>query len=69
MTLVLQAAYFGELGYELVLYTPYIHYLHKLGKLARTIGPPGSGAFNYFSANHTELPFGRRWCPGIVPSP
>ncbi|KAK9863173.1 hypothetical protein WJX84_011002 [Apatococcus fuscideae] len=60
-----EAAYFGELGYELVLYSPYIYYLHILGKLKRTLGPPGSSAFNYFSPNHTELPFGRRFCPGL----
>ncbi|KAL3156393.1 hypothetical protein ABBQ38_000706 [Trebouxia sp. C0009 RCD-2024] len=59
-----EAAYFGELGYELLLYSPSIYYLHMLGSLRKTIGPSGSAAYNYFSPNHTELPSPRRWCPG-----
>lgn len=59
-----EAAYFGELGYELQLYSPYIYYLHTLGKLKRTVGPRGSLAYNYFSPNHTELPAKRNNCQG-----
>lgn len=59
-----QAAYFGELGYELQLYSPYIYYLHTLGKLNRTVGPRGSLAYNYFSPHHTELPSKRNNCQG-----
>lgn len=59
-----EAAYFGELGYELQLYTPYVYYLHTLGKLKRTVGPRGSLPYNYFSPNHTELPSKRNNCQG-----
>lgn len=59
-----EAAYFGELGYELQLYSPYIYYLNNLGKLRRTVGPRGSAAYNYFSPNHTELPSKRNNCQG-----
>ena len=59
-----QAAYFGELGYELQLYSPYIYHLHTLGKLNRTVGPRGSLAYNYFSPHHTELPSKRNNCQG-----
>jgi len=34
-----EAAYFGELGYELQLYTPYIYNLHTLGSLKKTLVP------------------------------
>lgn len=59
-----EAAYFGELGYELQLYSPYIYHLHTLGKLKRTIGPSGSAAYNYFSPNHTEEVSKRHNCQG-----
>ena len=60
-----EAAYFGELGYELLLYSPSIYYLHGLGTLRKTIGPVGSAAFSYFSPNHTELDsLHRRFCLG-----
>ena len=49
------SAYFGELGYELVLFTPYINYLHSIGKLVASVGPRGSSPFMYFSPNHTEV--------------
>ena len=48
------SAYFGELGYELVLFTPYVHYLHSIGKLVASVGPKGSSPFMYYSPNHTE---------------
>lgn len=59
-----EAAYFGELGYELILYSPSIHHLHKLGTLKKTVGPSGSAAYNYFSPNHTELTSPRHNCQG-----
>ena len=59
-----EAAYFGELGYELQLYSPFIYYLHTLGALRKTIGPSGSAAYNYFSPNHTELASARHNCQG-----
>ena len=60
----METAYFGELGYELQLYIPYIYHLHKLGALTKTVGPSGSGAYNYFSPNHTELSPKRHNCLG-----
>ena len=59
-----EAAYFGELGYELQLYSPFIYYLHLLGVLRKTIGPSNSAAYNYFSPNHTELTVSRHNCQG-----
>ncbi len=59
-----EAAYFGELGYELQLYSPYIYNLHTLGSLKKTIGPYGSAAYNYFSPNHTEAESRRHNCQG-----
>ena len=59
-----EAAYFGELGYELQLYSPYIYYLHHIGRLKKTIGPSGSAAYNYFSPNHTEQISNRHNCQG-----
>lgn len=34
-------AFFGELGYELLLYTPMAHYYHTQGMLRKTAGPIG----------------------------
>ena len=48
------SAYFGELGYELVLFTPYVHYLHSIAKLVASVGPKGSSPFMFYSPNHTE---------------
>lgn len=59
-----EAAYFGELGYELQLYSPYIYHLHALGSLKKTIGTAGSAAYNYFSPNHTEADSRRHNCQG-----
>ena len=63
-TTSVEAAYFGELGYELQLYSPSIYYLHTLGRLKKTFGPSGSAAYNYFSPNHTELTSPRHNCQG-----
>lgn len=35
------AAFFGEMGYELLLFTPMVHHYHTLGKLRKTAGPLG----------------------------
>ena len=61
---LVEAAYLGELGYELQLYSPYIYHLHTLGRLKKTIGASGSAAYNYFSPNHTELSSKRHNCQG-----
>ena len=47
-------AYAGELGYELVLVLPLVHYWHSQGVPLRTLGPLGSAPFYPFSPNHTE---------------
>ncbi len=50
-------AYFGELGYGLMSFFPYLNYLASIrGMKIETYGPLGSSAFFYFSSNHTELP-------------
>lgn len=35
------SAYFGELGYELIVYTPLINYYQIVGVLRSTVGPVG----------------------------
>ena len=46
----LDAAFFGELGYELLTFTPMIHYYHTMGKLRRTVGPIGESQLHYTKA-------------------
>lgn len=59
-----EAAYFEEPGCELQLYSPFIYYLHLHGSLSKTTGSSNSAAYNYFSANHTELTISRDNCQG-----
>ena len=47
-----------------MLYSPYVHYLHSLGKLVGTIGPRGSAPFFFYSPNHTEVDIQRHFCGG-----
>ena len=53
--LQISAAYAGELGYELMLFLPLVHYWHSQGVPVRTLGPLGSAPFYHFSPNHTEV--------------
>ncbi len=49
--------YFGELGYGLMSFFPYLNYLANVKRIEiETCGPIGSSAFFYFSSKHTELP-------------
>ena len=59
-----ESAYVGELGYELLLMSPYLNELKHHDLLRKTIGPPGSTPFYFFSPNHLEAPISRHYCLG-----
>jgi len=49
--------FFGEFGFGLALWLPYLNYLKSRGlKPIKTCGPVGSRPFYYFSDDHVELP-------------
>ncbi len=48
--------FFGELGYGLLSFLPYLNYLVNMqNRYVETFGPVGSAPFFYFSKRHTEL--------------
>ena len=48
--------FFGELGYGLICWLPYLNYLRKSGLAPiKTCGPLGSSPFYYFSDDHLEI--------------
>ncbi len=50
-------AYFGELGYGIMSFFPFLNFIASIKKIEiETYGPIGSSAFFYFSNKHTELP-------------
>ncbi|KAK9804577.1 hypothetical protein WJX73_001439 [Symbiochloris irregularis] len=66
---LVDAAYFGELGYELILFTPLVHFYHSRGILRSTVGPAGSAPFYRFSPHHREVDVQRHYCLGPYSNP
>ena len=58
-----QTQYFGEFGFELLAVVPYAYWLHRQGRLERTIGGLDTRCLYYFSENHEERPVERHYVP------
>jgi hypothetical protein len=58
-----QTQYFGEFGFELLAVVPYAYWLHRQGRLQRTIGGLDTRCLYYFSKNHEERPVKRHYVP------
>ena len=58
-----QTQYFGEFGFELFAVVPYAYWLHRQGRLERTIGGLDTRCLYYFSENHEERPVKRHYVP------
>ena len=58
-----QTQYFGEFGFELLAVVPYAYWLHRQGRLERTIGGLDTRCLYYFSENHEERPVKRHYVP------
>jgi hypothetical protein len=58
-----QTKYFGEFGFELLAVVPYAYWLHREGRLERTIGGLDTRCLYYFSENHEERPVARHYVP------
>jgi hypothetical protein len=58
-----QTKYFGEFGFELLAVVPYAYWLHREGRLERTIGGFDTRCLYYFSENHEERPVERHYVP------
>ena len=64
-----ESAYFGELGYELILFSPFLNFLRERGQLRKTVGPIGSSPFYFFSSEHEEVSHSRDFCRGPQANP
>jgi len=53
--------YDGEFGHELKGVVPYAYWLHRQGRLKKTIGAPDTRCFYYFSPQHEERKTKRRY--------
>jgi hypothetical protein len=58
-----QTKYFGEFGFELLAIVPYAYWLHRQGRLERTVGGIDTRCLYYFSENHEERPIKRNYVP------
>ena len=58
-----QTQYFGEFGFELFAVLPYAYWLHRQGRLERTIGGLDTRCLYYFSEDHEERPVERHYVP------
>ena len=47
--------FYGEFGFFLVNWLPYLYFIKKSGHFLKTVGPVGSSPFYYFSDDHLEL--------------
>lgn len=47
--------FYGEFGFFLVNWLPYLNYIKQQGIHLKTVGPVGSAPFYYFSDDHIEL--------------
>ena len=57
-------AFFGELGFGILAYLPYLNHLSSTGVEVHTVSYPGIGPLFYFSNSHFELDLEPRdgWC-------
>jgi len=55
--------YLGEFAYEMLAVVPYAYWLHRQGRLRRTVGRPDTRCLYYFSDDHRELPGERSFVP------
>jgi hypothetical protein len=55
--------YFGEFAFEMMAVVPYAYWLHKQGRLERTVACEDTRCLYYFSENHQERPGSRSYIP------